>query len=586
MDPVSLTLATIPIAASLLTSCQAGYEVLCGISSVGDDAQVLLCRLQIEQTRLYLWAKDLKAEGVSFDQQLDSRGIKDLVISIFAQMCHILTDSKRLRSQYGLSAPQPDPQQQPQTTGANDPALTLVIPLFGRHFEDVADVADKAAALKQYAKEVQQSASVLKKLKFSLKDKKKFSGLLDQLRYYNDSLMSLIPPTCRACLDFTLSSRMLDGIADPAELAKIRAAAEGNTGGLSSTAMMKRFRLLIHAPEPSYVSASQLRCARDWLELDNPSAQRCYGEYAPPGHVKQRIIAEWKYYDHNLPREVSVDRIQDIARYLHTNSSYRSPDLPVPKCLGYVEDIDYSRCCFLYSVPEDLPSGSPPSLTTLEDLIPVHFNPVSTPNLEHRLHLARVVAGAVFRLHVTGWLHKGIRSSNIIFPRVSDGNLAHITRPELMGFDYSRPDRPHEESEQYPQRGRPQFDLYVHPEYQQWGSGAMTGSGARSPQRGERSHATRYQRKYDIYSLGVLLLEVALWQPVRTFYKKTFTSGQFIDALMDVAETELGHVVGGKYKEVVKACLNWDDASTAAADRRDNVDPFLTLVVKPLYEAP
>ncbi|PNP78701.1 hypothetical protein FNYG_08047 [Fusarium nygamai] len=211
-----------------------------------------------------------------------------------------------------------------------------------------------------------------------------------------------------------------------------------------------------------------------------------------------------------------------------------TPADSLPKYLGYVEDIDYSSCCFLYSVPEDLPSGSLLSLATLEDLILVHFNPASTPDLEHRLHLARVVAGAVFRLHVTGWLHKGIRSSNIIFPGMSDGNLAHITRPDLMGFDFSRPGRPHGESEQYLQCSRPQFDLYVHPEYQQWGE--------------RSSNARRYQRKYDIYSLGVLLLEVALWQPVRTFYKKTFTSGKFIDALMDVTETELGHVMGGKYK--------------------------------------
>ncbi|KAM5345133.1 hypothetical protein ACJ41O_010995 [Fusarium nematophilum] len=526
MDPISLTLAVAPIAAGLLKACLAGYDVLQGASTVGENAQVAMCRLQIEQTRLRLWADNLTADRVDIDSQLDARGIKDLVVMILAQICNVITDTKKLRAHYGLSFPQAEPRVTPQP--ARDAA-------FGLRSEAVA----RAEAMKQYAEQVQQSVTFLKRLKFTLKDKDKFNDLLDQLRYYNDSLASLMPPLQRARLELTLSSRVVSSTTDPAELAQIRDASRENDKGLSSAAMMKRFRLLAHSPNASYVSASELRCTRSWLELDDPRAPRSKGKYGAPGS-KQDVVAEWKDYDRNLPREVSVDRIQDIARYLHVSSSYRSPDLPVLECIGYVEDIERARCCFLYSAPEDMmASESDRTLTTLEDLMPSKFDPSKTPNLEHRLQLARRLAAAVFRLHLTGWLHKGIRSSNIIFPQATKGELSGNSNAILMGFDYSRPDRPQEESDQSPHHGS-SLDLYVHPEYQHWGNvhgGTLGASGNSAVSIPGQTSDKRYKRKYDIYSLGVLLLEVALWQPVKSFYKQSFSSSQFLDALLEVVET-------------------------------------------------
>jgi hypothetical protein len=199
MDPVSLILAIPPIATTLLTACFQGYGILCRMSAVGKDAQGLLCSLQIEHARLWLWANNLHADGTDFDEQLDRCGIKNLVVLILANLCTIFTDTERLRKSYGLLVPQgnwPDP-------GSSNPTLPSFLTLFGAWS---GTVASHTESIKIYTKHIQQSLSVLDRLKFALKDKKKFTEMLDQLRYFNDSLESLMVSSQRARMDLIVSS--------------------------------------------------------------------------------------------------------------------------------------------------------------------------------------------------------------------------------------------------------------------------------------------------------------------------------------------------------------------------------------------
>jgi len=189
--------------------------------------------------------------------------------------------------------------------------------------------------------------------------------------------------------------------------------------------MLKRWRIEIEQPSQKFISASELRCRLADVKLDDTLANRSTGTCEKAGAVT-KVLAEWKYYDRSLPGELSVERIQDIARYLHAGSSCRSPDLPVPVCIGYVEDVEQPRCCLRYKLGVDIPAP----LATLAGLIPRQFDAAKTPNLEYRLGLARVLSVALFRLHLIGWLHKGIRSSNVAFLDPGEGDdSSYITRP-------------------------------------------------------------------------------------------------------------------------------------------------------------
>lgn len=116
------------------------------------------------------------------------------------------------------------------------------------------------------------------------------------------------------------------------------------------------------------------------------------------------------------------------------------------------------------------------------------------PSLTIRVRIAHMVANSIWYLHATNWLHKGLRSENIVFERGSD---VRNEKPFLCGFDYSRPANIGEETE------RPLetllHDMYRHPKVQ-----------FDVPREGRSG----FNKLHDIYSLGVVLYEIAIWKPI------------------------------------------------------------------------
>ena len=95
-----------------------------------------------------------------------------------------------------------------------------------------------------------------------------------------------------------------------------------------------------------------------------------------------------------------------------------------------------------------------------------------------------------------------MRSDSIVFVRqVSDSNnsidnsklVAMIDSPILSGFDFSRPDLIDEQT--FRNATTVERGLYCHPDLLQFKTG-------------------RFHKSYDIYGLGLVLLEIAFWQPI------------------------------------------------------------------------
>ncbi len=124
--------------------------------------------------------------------------------------------------------------------------------------------------------------------------------------------------------------------------------------------------------------------------------------------------------------------------------------------------------------------------------------------------------------------------------------------PYLTGFEYARPARIGEATKATPVS--PAWEIYRHPNIQ-----------------GADAETRQYYRKtFDIYSLGVVLLEIALWKsideivgitdienasPKMTFgVRETLLKGE-VDVLKD-----LKACVSEKYTEAVRACLVGADA--------------------------
>lgn len=200
---------------------------------------------------------------------------------------------------------------------------------------------------------------------------------------------------------------------------------------------------------------------------------------------------------------------------------------------------------------EDANAGTKPQRRRLSP--PPRYRRV-TPSVTQRVALAHAVANCLLHLHAVNWLHKGLRSRNVLFFRGGDSKSPTIdySRPYLSGFDFSRPARPDEFTLPPPEDDDLEADMYRHPCTQVTGyhhglsaappciqssssSGSGSGGGTDAapprPTQGEKAPAApgmlspttavaggqqrqRFRRSFDIYALGVLLVEIAHWAPV------------------------------------------------------------------------
>jgi serine/threonine protein kinase len=117
------------------------------------------------------------------------------------------------------------------------------------------------------------------------------------------------------------------------------------------------------------------------------------------------------------------------------------------------------------------------------------------PSLSARVQLARTLASSVQYLHSTNWVHKALRSHNVVF--FNDPYHLDLSNPYLCGFSLARPARHHEMTER--PDSNPLYNLYRHP--------LAHGDAARELIQG-------FNKVFDIYSLGIILVEIAVWQPI------------------------------------------------------------------------
>ncbi|KAF4626162.1 hypothetical protein G7Y89_g12002 [Cudoniella acicularis] len=248
----------------------------------------------------------------------------------------------------------------------------------------------------------------------------------------------------------------------------------------------------------------------------NPDSSdvRCEALY-DNGGIVQKVWIEWKEYDYQLPGSrspptVIVDRVQKLASLLHHTPKLEA--FRVPHCLGYFDngpletevgsDSDEEgvdpRIGFVFEKPNDEGVSS--------DTLPVSlFELLSTrpkPRVTERIRLAHAVANCLLYLHSVNWLHKGLRSQNIVFFPITIDNTyggsqkIDYGKPYLSGFDFARPARSDEMTE-IP-GDNPAYNLYRHPKTQEHGF----------------EPREKFRKSFDIYSLGVVLVELAHWATI------------------------------------------------------------------------
>lgn len=297
---------------------------------------------------------------------------------------------------------------------------------------------------------------------------------------------------------------------------------------------------------------------------DDPDELRTIGTYKG-----STVLIEWKPHDPKWRKKrIELDmleRVYNIARLLRQGMK---PDaFRTLMCQGIFEDevIDgTSQFGFVFSIP---PHQNPRVFHSLRDLLE---NQAARPHLGQRFQLARSIAVSILTLHVSGWLHKGLRSHNILFFPSSD-LMIEFSEPYLCGFEYSRADAPHEVTEQV--SAHKEFDRYRHPNCQ----GVPVDSIASGDEAGRRKS---YTKVFDIYSLGIVLVEIRRWSAA-VYWPEGGENGnpaEFRDGLVKTESDELGFSMGEGYKNAVIKCL------TGAFDLSDRKSMELALYLEVVKE--
>ncbi|KAI2467332.1 prion-inhibition and propagation-domain-containing protein [Annulohypoxylon bovei var. microspora] len=239
-----------------------------------------------------------------------------------------------------------------------------------------------------------------------------------------------------------------------------------------STSMMLDISLLnisrefLHNRDQGRRSVASLNNCNVWVEWIKQSPH-CLEEYSVVSLSEKRAVMITRLLCEEIP------------------SNFRAP-----KCLGYTKiSMRNGESSFgmVFENPSDLYPNS--TLTTLHQLLTNRPKPPITT----RISLCSTLADCLFSFHSVDWLHKGLKSDNILF-FCEETNEPNLAKPYVTGYDLSRP------SDILEMTAKPPFDpwsdIYRHPLAQ------------------FEEAKNHYRKSYDMYSLGVMLIEIALWKPI------------------------------------------------------------------------
>jgi hypothetical protein len=286
------------------------------------------------------------------------------------------------------------------------------------------------------------------------------------------------------------------------------------------------------------------------------------------------VWIEWKSLGdippNSLKDKESLLRTVALAEMLHLP---KPASLHAPECVGFFDDRDVSgadRYAWIFKMPEG--SDYDTRVVSLHEML---GDERRKPSLSQRVGMARRLCAAVLNLHAVNWLHKGIFSENVVFHcsgeedgKDDDGQEElkyDLEKLVLSGFEFSRPDG----TETTARDVDVVWDLYRWPGIQR-----------------QRPTERNSKKTYDLYSLGLVLLEIAHWEKlykvmhlgerrkngqggdvkvpnvpleeskmVRDWLLGVKTGAPFEAAGRPNPLKELRNLVGDKYWRVVERCL-------------------------------
>lgn len=325
---------------------------------------------------------------------------------------------------------------------------------------------------------------------------------------------------------------------------------DDNDAILEELARLKSLNAPLDQPG-DLVKPGDVALSVDALEYDEKAAllKQTMASYTPEKANSKSVWIEWKEY---TMESVRSDSNSSKGKGIHPGTLRRTIELTAllkfpkptefctPKCLGFFDDHTKSgtreRFGWVFELPESAPQNVLPK--SLLELLAL-----KRPSLTARIKLASRLASCILYLHTVNWLHKAFRSENVIF--FSADVRMNPEEAIISGFEYSRP-AGHGTSE----RPKPniKWDIYRWPTIQ-----------------GMQAKDMVSKKTFDIYSLGLVLVELILWRPLEKVMGfesiANVTESDCIQIRQRLVKTEpnilleIQELAGEKYYDAVITCL-------------------------------
>ncbi|KAA8909830.1 hypothetical protein FN846DRAFT_941011 [Sphaerosporella brunnea] len=555
----------------IFLTCLRGYKIITTSLSCPEEQQSLYHRTRTQRARLTVWG-DYFGLTHSTSRRYDateklrahlksSYKIGPEILDTLNNVAELFVNGRALQEVYGLY----------KVAEAEDGRELLLLD------PDVADIAIHGASRLPMSKARldanREAIAYLSHCDWEITDPDRYSALLHKLKAANDDLYLLALPQAREMMDRALLSELLADKDDVLTLLHIRnATAEdaeddsppsrgffsGSYHTLAQAAKLRARgnidpflkRRLLRPPTILERADFALHPQLAWVGGDACLA------VTNTGSAKKVVLVEFKSYliDDRAHRRLE-DLVHRLAELLCAGD--KPFEFRLPPCSGYFHDPSKGRFGFVYELPpylhlrhaEEARVPAAMSMRKPHSLMQLlkHLEPI---DLGDRFRLAKQLVAAVYTIHACGFSHKNIRPASILFLPAESGDRGGgpsksrkvaLRRPYLMGWGYTRPDElefeaDHERRLIVPRDGT--VGIYQHPER------------LKSPYR-------PYKQIYDIYSLGLVLLEIGLWQSIESFVSeiKDFTTDEFTLYLRKRVVPDLRGQCGAIYEEVVQSCL-------------------------------
>lgn len=550
-----------------------------------EDCQYMRTRLQIEYARLLDWC-----EVVGLIKNGEGRGLPESLkidkVVLFAVLNEIRVSMEELADLNGKYV-----ELNPELDAATkDSAIELDLL---EEFSHITLSYDKKRGYRKYPRglnSIVRGTSMAsniarnpKRLQWIAFDKTVFLKLLGRLSELNDHLRELMHGHQVRALELATQKSYLEMVQMRASVEELKHLVKAAMLPQEQDSSKYSSALAGHRSEKALASLAEFKCLNATFDKLPPqytrtrdqvtaSSQLIYsqvsydeetactlsmdgkfrveGEFKPGDGDKQYVWIEWKAYKTKYSRRLkklvplseNLKRVEDLVSLLKND---KPAQFCAPRCLGFFDDRDDvkesqhdPRFGLVFQKPEK--STLPVSLRQMISKGP-------KASLTDRVSLAHKISTCILYLHAVNWLHKGLRSDSIIFlPEDSGPNTPAIHQPYLTGFEYARPDRDGETT-----TGGVEVNdyvmLFVHPNYQ-----------------GPDAKGT-YRKTFDIYSLGIILLEIAYWKCIEDILGIDMNDvnpaqlkgirGQ----LLQPDSEYLAHLkaeLGDRYYNAVKSCLD------------------------------